>query len=234
MSTRRPNESAGAAAGRRRGGPILVVSAFEPELAPLRRLLARARIGPRDVACVPVGIGAVEAGVGAARAMNRFAPRMAVFIGTAGSYGARPAIGQAVIARRITLASTAAARGDGYLPGALVNRATTDSKLRAALSRASPAGARVPAADAAAPTAITRGAALARRLAVHTGAAVENLELFGVARAAHAAAVPFGAVLGISNRVGPRAHDEWRRHQEAATEAATTVVARFLLNRLAI
>jgi hypothetical protein len=35
-------------------------------------------------------------------------------------------------------------------------------------------------------------------------------------------------VLGISNRVGPRAHIEWRRHQAQATAAASRVVETFL------
>ena len=78
------------------------------------------------------------------------------------------------------------------------------------------------------PLAITRSAALARRIATATGALLENLEAFAVARAAAAAGVEFAAVLGVANRVGPVAHDEWRAHHRRASRAACTLVARWL------
>ena len=71
---------------------------------------------------------------------------------------------------------------------------------------------RCPAADVACPPAITRSAAAPPPLAGATGAALENLEAFAVARAAAEARVPFAAVLGIANQVGPRAHAEWTAH----------------------
>ena len=156
-----------------------------------------------------------------------------LFIGTAGSYGAVPPIGGVAIARHVLLASSAVARGDGYLPGPLVTRVTTDARWRRSLVAAGGGGAAgatatVVVGDVATPLAITKAAALARRLARATGAAVENLEAFGVARAAHRAGVPFGAVLGVSNRVGPRAHEEWVRHQARATRAASDVAGALL------
>ena len=79
------------------------------------------------------------------------------------------------------------------------------------------------------PLAITRpSAALGRRIAEATGATLENLEAFAVARAAAAAGVDFAAVLGVANRVGPTGHDEWQRHHRAASRAACELVARFL------
>jgi futalosine hydrolase len=79
------------------------------------------------------------------------------------------------------------------------------------------------------PIAITRSATLGRHLAHATGAALENLEAFAVARAAGAAGVEAVAVvLGIANRVGPRGHQEWRAHHVAASRAACRVVWSFL------
>jgi purine-nucleoside phosphorylase len=214
-------------------GPILILSAFAPELVPVRRLLKRAAIPSARVTCVAAGIGVVDAAAGAARAIAACAPRFVLFIGTAGSYGAVPPIGGVAIARHVLLASSAVARGDGYLPGPLVTRVTTDARWRWGLVAAGGGGgatATVVVGDVATPLAITKAAALARRLARATGAAVENLEAFGVARAAHRAGVPFGAVLGISNRVGPRAHEEWVRHQDRATRAASEVAGALLLS----
>ena len=122
---------------------------------------------------------------------------------------------------------------DYHLPGPLATRVTTDARWRWGLVAAGGGGgatATVVVGDVATPLAITKAAALARRLARATGAAVENLEAFGVARAAHRAGVPFGAVLGISNRVGPRAHEEWVRHQDRATRAASEVAGALLLS----
>ncbi|HSZ80968.1 MAG TPA: hypothetical protein VLA14_01740, partial [Polyangia bacterium] len=102
--------------------------------------------------------------------------------------------------------------------------------LRAGLARTPDA----PAATAivACPLAITQATALARRIAT-TGAALENLEAFAVARAAAAARVPFAAVLGVSNVVGPRAHAEWRANHLAASRAACHVVWSYLRARRA-
>jgi nucleoside phosphorylase len=54
----------------------------------------------------------------------------------------------------------------------------------------------------------------------HEGFDAEHLEVFAVASACRAARVPFAAVLGVSNRVGSRARDEWREHHHAASANA--------------
>jgi hypothetical protein len=93
--------------------------------------------------------------------------------------------------------------------------------------------ARLVAVPVACPAAITRSAALGRRIVQATGAVLENLEAFSVARATATAAGPriqFAAVLGIANRVGPNGHQEWREHHRAASWAACGVI-RNLLDR---
>src|SRR6185295_1351675 len=97
--------------------------------------------------------------------------------------------------------------------------------LRAALRAVDPD---VLIARVACPVAITRSAALGRQIARRTGTFLENLEAFAVARAARAAKVPFAAVLGVANRVGPEGHREWRAHHQAASRAACAVIARLL------
>jgi nucleoside phosphorylase len=208
-------------------GIVLVLSAWEPEIAPLRRRLARppARALAHTIVCRPAGVGAVDAAIGAARAIAEVKPVQIIFVGTAGSYPGRrtaPAIGGVALPDELVLCSTAALRGDGYLPAPVVQRVPAAPALLAGLRGASPSigggGAAV------SPLAITRSATLARRIARATGAAYENLETFSVARAAALAGLPFAAVLGIANRVGPTAHAEWRRHHQAASKAACAVV----------
>jgi hypothetical protein len=62
---------------------------------------------------------------------------------------------------------------------------------------------------------------------------LENLELFGVAEAARIAGVRWGAVLGVSNRVGVHAHREWKEnHLEASISAQKFLLDKFLKGRL--
>ena len=158
-----------------------------------------------------------------------------IFVGTAGVYPGAAAralpIGAAAVAGELRLVSTATLRGDAYHPAPLVATAEATPALRASLARAG-ATRRAPVATVACPLAITQTTALARRIAA-TGAALENLEAFAVARAAAAARLPFAAVLGVSNVVGPKAHAEWRANHLAASRAACHVVWSLLRARRA-
>jgi futalosine hydrolase len=214
----------------------LVLSAWEPEIAPLRRLAGS--IDPARLALGTVGVGAVDAAIGAAAAIAAIRPARVIFIGTAGAFPrgrATAALGTVAIGGELSLASTAALRGDGYLPEPLATRAPTSGPLAAALAacgrgrRSGPELPGLPILGVACPLAVTRSATLGRQLAHATGAALENLEAFAVARAAAAAGVDeVAAVLGIANRVGPRGHQEWRAHHVAASRAACRVVWAFV------
>ena len=227
LSTHPPDRGAHQAApgdaGLRRRA-TLIVSAFEPEIAPLRKLVR----GRRGIALEPVGIGAIDAAVGASRAIAGSGP-----IGSSSSV--RPgftdarrkplqAMETAVVAGEVLCMSTAALKGDAYLPGPMVVQVPTSR----ACGRRWPARGAGSFRDVACPLAITRSAALGRRIAEATGATLENLEAFAVARAAGAAGLAFAAVLGVANRVGPTGHEEWQRHHRAASRAACKLIARFL------
>jgi len=204
----------------------LVLAAWEPEIAPLRRL-ARA-VDPERLALGTVGVGPVEAAVGAAAAIAAARPARVIFVGTAGAYPrgrATAAIGTVAIAGELHLVSTAALRGDGYLPEPLVTRTAASASLNAALVACGDRKTRAPQLGVACPLAVTRSATLGRQIAHATGAALENLEAFSVARAAAAAGVGAAtAVLGIANRVGPRGHQEWRAHHARASRAACRLI----------
>jgi len=208
----------------------LVLSAWEPEIATLRRL-ARA-FDPQRLAMGTVGVGAVDAAVGAAAAIAAARPARVIFVGTAGAYPrgrATAAIGTVAIAGELGLVSTAALRGDGYLPEPLTVRTPIAATLAAALAACAPGKQPAPLLGVACPIAVTRSATLGRHVAHATGAALENLEAFAVARAAAAAGIAdVAAVLGIANRVGPRGHQEWRAHHVAASRAACRLVWSFV------
>ena len=177
-------------------------------------------------------MGAVDAGIGAAHAIAEVQPARVIFVGTAGSYakiGGGLPIGAVALPEEMVLCSTATLRGDGYLPAPMVQKVPVTPELHGDLRRAAPEAAARGA--VATPLAITRTVMLARRIARATGAIAENLEAFGVARAAARADVPVAAVLGIANHVGPHAHTEWRRNHEAASKAACEVVWTCLRDR---
>jgi nucleoside phosphorylase len=202
----------------------LVLSAWEPEIAPLRPLVSR--IGRGQLTLATVGVGAVDAAVGAAQAIALARPKRVVFVGTAGVYWrghATPPVGSGVIADRVCLVSTAVVRGDGYLPRPMVTETVTSPVLATALGAAAPHP--VPTGTVACPVAITRTATLGRLIAEATGAALENLEAFAVIRAATMAGIEAtAAVLGVANRVGPRAHTEWKANHLAASRTACKIV----------
>jgi len=57
---------------------------------------------------------------------------------------------------------------------------------------------------------------------------VEHLEAYGVACACAGADVPFLAILGITNLVGPDAHVQWLTHRNQAQDAARRAAATLL------
>ena len=71
---------------------------------------------------------------------------------------------------------------------------------------------------------ITTDDDVARRLAESTGAEVEHLEAFAVARACALAGVAFTTVLGIANLVGASGRAQWRENHERAAAAACATI----------
>ena len=195
----------------------LVLAAWTPELAELRRLLRKVPAGKQVVARIAGG-GLVEAAIGATAAIAEVRPDAVMFIGTAGLYpNRRPdlAMAGAVTARRLVLSADGVTTGDAYLPPALPAMQEANLGLRriAAATGLLMADVACPLAITSRPTMIGRGARL-------PACDVENLEAFAVARAAAAADLPFAAILGISNNVGPSAHTAWKRNAARAAAAA--------------
>ena len=179
---------------------ILLVSAVREELGHLEG--------------APLGVGPVVAASRMAALLVERRPDAVVMMGTAGAYRQSGLeIGQAVAARRCGLSHGVAAMGLGYVPrppGAV-------ECDRALLDRID-----LPRADVLTVGAVTTDTVLADRLS--DGWQVEHMEAFGAACACAQQEVPFLAVLGISNVVGPEAHAEWLVHRNAAQDAARAAV----------
>jgi len=183
----------------------------------MRRLL-RHRLASTVVVARAVGVGLVEAAIGATAAIAQVKPDAVMFVGTAGIYpGRRPdlALAGVVAARCLVLSADGVAAGDAYLPSALPATQETSVALRRIAAATG-----LLMADVACPLAIALRPATAGRGGRSSLCDVENLEAFAVARAAMTAGVPFAAVLGISNVVGPSAHAAWKRNATRAAAAA--------------
>lgn len=140
-------------------------------------------------------------------------PRCVVMVGSAGAYPGGPPIGRAVAASRIGWACGAAAVGLAYVPRA-PEPIACDPRLVAAAAAAGLE--RHPVLTVAAVS--TDPALVAAFTAL--GWSVEHMEAFAAAHACAAHGVPFLAVLGVANEVGPDAHAQWLAHRAAAQAAA--------------
>ncbi len=178
---------------------MLLVAAAKEELGPL--------VGE------VLGVGPVHAAVRMATLLERHRPDRVVLIGTAGAYPGGPAIGTAVVAHRMGLSWGIAALGLGYVPRAPLP-IDADPTLLSLLT--------CPRHAVLTAGAITTDPDLARRLADDW--TVEHLEAFAAALACKSAGVPFVAVLGIANGVGPDAHAEWLANRDQAQSAARAAI----------
>jgi len=205
----------------------LVVAAWAPELRHLRAGLAGLPSSVRKrVVLETVGVGLVEAAAGSARLVGMHTPDAVLLVGTAGSYPRHRTvfgIGSAAICRRMRLLPPVLGSQHGFVPGIVPTLAKSSTALVRGLRKATA----LPVADVACPLAITASKKAATAAAELSGCALENLEAFSVARAAAAAGVPFAAILGIANYVGPAAHAEWKKHGDAAATAACEAVLDF-------
>jgi nucleoside phosphorylase len=160
-----------------------------------------------------VGIGPVVAAARAAAILERRHPAAVILIGTAGAYPGGPEIGTVIAAERLGLGFAAAAMGVGYTPRPPPDiDGDPDLLSRLALPRFA----------VLTTGAVTTDPEFASRLAETY--LVEHLEAYGVAYACQELGIPFTAVLGISNKVGPDAHAEWLTWRDVAQERARDAV----------
>jgi nucleoside phosphorylase len=195
-----------------------------------------------------VGIGVVEAAAGAARAIAKHEPDFVLLVGTCGFYdrskltgttaaaAAAPktaplAIGQVVVLGVTALVDPAVTLGVAATLPPISKLHVADGELLAEVSSSGSSHSGGPALAAvrvATTASLTTSDEVAARLSEQWD--VEHLESAGVATACKAAAVRFGAILGIANRVGSTGRDEWAKHRQSA-EQATGATARILVDR---
>lgn len=206
---------------------LLVLAAYAPELAGMRRLLGDNLYGNVHgviVSCKAVGVGLPNAVAGTVLRVMQLRPRAVVLVGTAGHYpGSSLSLNEAVVARRIQLVDPAEVEGRGAMPDPMPRSVESNPMLALGLM-----GGRAPTVDVANTLVVTTDDVLSQRIHQTTGCGLENLEAFGIANACALHSVPFAAVLGVSNRVGATGRDEWRAHHKTAAQFACEIVLRWL------
>lgn len=184
----------------------LLLAAFPPELAGLDAA------PPPGWRVATAGVGAVEAAVATARLLAEVRPTRVLFVGTCGAYDDRLAVGDCLAASEAIATSVEEAAGEAYRPA--VERTRWPAAPLLGASGGAPPLPAVAVACVAAITRSLRGAGLLARVAP-----AEHLELAGVLAACAAAGVPCAAALAVANRVGPKAHEEWRANHARASAA---------------
>lgn len=171
---------------------------------------------PSDAPVGVSGVGLVDAALGTARLIARRAPFRIIFVGTCGAHaGSGLAIGDVIVAESTMIGSGDVARGEMRIPELLPSRLDCDHALVAAIAERTPSVRR---AAVSCTLGITESAELATLLGASGGGAVENMEAFGVMRAA--GEIPCTAVLGVTNLVGPDGGREWRANYRVLMRAA--------------
>lgn len=163
-----------------------------------------------DLPGAALGVGPVTAAASMGRLLATERPDAVVLVGSAGIYPGHPYTPGAVFGvHTLGLGTGLAAVGAGYVPLAPAPLAADPDLLRRLPC---------PATSALTVTAITTDAALARQRGERW--VLEHMECYAAACACAQAGVPFVAILGVSNQVGPDAHAQWHANRVAAQDAA--------------
>ena len=192
--------------------PTLVLAAIASELG---------NISDRAVVTHTLGVGIVEAALSLSdTSLTR--PWSSVWLlGTAGAYGSDGLeIGSVVAADRHVWVPQAGGSHAGYLPAPVPTIA--EPSLPPVDFGA------LPMVGCATTPTVTTDPNLAGAIARDHDVAVEHLEAFAIARWCETRHIPFAAVLGISNIVGPDAHQEWTSNRDGAEAAARQSLIKLL------
>lgn len=186
----------------------LLLAAFPPELGDL----VTAPPPGWEAACV--GVGPVASAAATAYLLEAKRPERVLFLGTCGAYDGRFEVGDLVAVKRVIERTLLEVRGEAYRPG--IQTSLWDSAWHLDL----------PGADVLAQPAILATDEGARAMAAV--APLEHLELAGVFEACRQADIPVAAVLGVANRVGPDAQEQWRANHLEVSRALQAEVRRQL------
>ena len=173
----------------------------------IERLAAFPDGDPDGVTVAIAGVGLIDAGIGAARLIDRESPECVIFAGTCGAHAASGLeLNSLVLASNVRLGSGDVASGAMRIPILLPSVITIDRALNESFSSLLPEAPRR--VDCCCTLGVTENTELAASLRDFDGSDVENLELFSILRAADT--IPTIGLMGVTNIVGPEGGKQWR------------------------
>lgn len=211
-----------------------VVSAFGPEIIPLRDELARVTLPVNALVMASVGVGLVESALGTTAFIDEFTPDLVVFCGTCGALPRSSlVVGDVTVSVASTLVDAASVLAMSAIPDVVPTRVNVNDGdeiasgwLRALVE----AGARE--VEVATTLAVTTDDKLAEAIRDATNADVEHLEAFSVARACQRRAIPWLLVLGVANPVGSAGRATWASSHRNVSKLTCELLANVLITRL--
>lgn len=183
----------------------LIVAAYKNELAPLCELSNKHLVMQDGIGFLSAGIGPVAASFGLTHGLKDYTPEIIVTLGTAGIINtAKFKTGDIVLTQSV---STDSGSPDVYTPekmaglGCPLPTPFEDLKNQYKLVRVF------------CPQEITRTESR-RKILLDKKHDVENLESYAFYFVAKKFKVPVIGFLGLTNTVGPNAHEEWKKNEE--------------------
>lgn len=208
------------------GADLLIVAAHAPEFVGLRAALGTGLagvVGSVRVVCAAVGVGMPVAGAGTMRQLRDARPRAVILVGSCGAYPKRavPALLDLVVPERVQLVDPTVLADKAAFPAPMQTSLDTEPLLSHGLAGTV---ADVRRGRVAATLSITTCDVLAARIGKRSECDTENLEAFAVGLACAALAVPFAAVLAVTNVVGSEGREQWSKHRRKAAERSACLV----------
>lgn len=188
---------------------LLICSAFLPEI---RLLQQHAQTFP-NVVTATLGVGLVSAASSISSILENQSITRILFTGTCGLLTPTPiALGAIVRAKTIYSGDVTSFTGENFIPDIMPITVTPTRFMKPKTPLQD--------CDVFSPLSITHstGGADVLRKRFPDGVA-ENLECFAVAWNAAQREIPFEAILGVSNTIGPVGHAEWLTHHERVSQA---------------
>ncbi len=201
---------------------ILILAAFEPELAPMRELIGT----HAHIRFETVGTGIVEAAVNTSRLLSETSREnlQVIFVGSVGAYDKSVSPFSFVTAEKVIFTDYANSSFRSYMPPIVPIVSLPNTKLRDLIEETTNSKRELIYTT----PSITSDLDAADILRHSTGAGFESLELFAVARACDTFSTPWASLSAVTNHIGPDGHQEWERNYAKAAKLTAEKVAAVL------
>ena len=202
--------------------PLLILAAFEPELAPIRELIGI----HSDIRMESVGTGVIDAAVNTSRLLSETSsPGLRVlFVGSVGAYDMAVPLLSFVTAEKVIFTDYANSAMRAFLPPIVPIVSIANTVLREKVEQTTQSKREFVYTT----PSITSNLDAADILRHSTGAGYESLELFAVARACDTFSTPWASLSAVTNHIGPEGHQEWERNFAKAAKLTAEKVAAVL------